>query len=851
MKRYIYMLLMLLVTLLPVGCSDDYEMFSQAPDEKVHCRIGVTVPGISNSETRAFGNENFVFSDLYVAVFVDIDGVSYLEEFVRSENSLPTWNDEDKCWDFDITLKKTDSPRRLHIIANYPNLTMGFGEEGQLIGRLMANGNNHDVYWNYRDVSKIDDDFELEVRNVPLVRNYAKIELLNNIVNTAAHSFELTGYALYNVPTKGTVAPYNPSGDEMFANYIADNGRCQSYMHLLNEQKYEGNEPYDDGTLLSTDINWILPNSDGTMPCTYIYERSNRRTSSPTCLIIRGRYNGGNETYYKLDFVYEDSSTKTKVYYNLIRNFIYTMNLTSVSSSGYNSVNEALKQPASNNIGGDAVAKDFTNISDGAGRLFVSRTSVLFTNNNPVDVYYKYIPDITSNTINNSAVTITAPAGNVLAVDAKVAAGDEVEGVHVGWRKVTLTPKNPSTVAQSQELTFAADNLQRHIQLLLRNPYNLSLQVTPELVNTVAKTPIDVDITLPSGLPVSIFPLRLFISSEHNTIYPQYGTDMPADAYNGKYGFIREVSLVEYEESANKVFNSKFLTNCENSATTVYVDNEYFNRGSDSFRNPWLNSLTLGTSIKVDIERIYSRYPYRIYNNGSNNGTETVTVTLNGDNVGDITIDRDNVTKGITFTNSEGLSQNDEVVFTFTDNYWYGQWSTTPVTYKAVATLGEISTGTTLMFKAQGEINKLTSITITKETFADITVQRERINNSYNVYPKNIHNNNKNNNTEQNNNGSESVSIYYRGSQVGTMTIKGNGGNPTTFTVTVTGNSITINDNNGIDIAELEFRFQDYRCTGRSGNKYSFNTNTTYTADCADATIDDIINNTLNLDFTR
>ena len=730
MKRYIYMLLMLLVTLLPVGCSDDYEMFSQAPDEKVHCRIGVTVPGISNSETRAFGNENFVFSDLYVAVFVDIEGVSYLEEFVRAENSLPTWDDEDKCWYFNIALKMTDGPRRLHIIANYPNLTMGFGEEGQLIGRLMANGNNHDVYWNYRDVSKIDDDFELEVRNVPLVRNYAKIELVNNIVNTSAHSFELTGYALYNVPTKGTVAPYNPSGEEMFANYIADNGSCQSYMHLLNEQKYEGNEPYDDGTLLSTDIKWILP-SDGKIPCTYIYERSNRRTSSPTCLIIRGKYNGGNDTYYKLDFVYEDSSTKTKVYYNLIRNFIYTMNLTSVSSSGYNSVNEALKQPASNNIGGDVVAKDFTNISDGAGRLFVSKTSVLFTNNNPVDVYYKYIPDITSNKINNSAVTITAPAGNVLAVDATVAAGNEVEGVHAGWRKVTLTPKDPSTVAQSQELTFAADNLQRHIQLLLRNPYNLSLQVTPKLVETVTKTPIDVNITLPSGLPVSIFPLRLFISSEHNTIYPQYGTDMPADAYNGKYGFIREVTLVEYEESANKVFNSKFLTNCVNSATTVYVDNEYFNTASDGFDNSNIEEIVIPTTQKVSVQQetypygwySLSVYPYKLHNvnkpenstNQNNGGTESVTVSVSGVSR-EITIDKDNVlTEDVTISIPAGVKPSAKMTFTFRDRYCTGvvfggrfgntlqgfSFSNDDETYSFECTVADFLNGVTLDFKRQ------------------------------------------------------------------------------------------------------------------------------------------------------
>ena len=95
------------------------------------------------------------------------------------------------------------------------------------------------------------------------------------------------------------------------------------------------------------------------------------------------------------------------------------------------------------------------------------------------------------------------------------------------------------------------------------------------------------------------------------------------------------------------------------------------------------------------------------------------------------------------------------------------------------------------------------------------------------------------------------MSVYYDNTQIGTMTITGNGRNPATFTVTVTGTSITINDNSGIDVTKLEFRFQDYRCTSRNNNKYTFGTNTTtYTAKCEDATIDDIFNESLKLDFT-
>ena len=380
-KNCIYLLLMLLATVLPTSCTDNNEMLAGTDDGKVHWTLSATLPGAENSATRAFGNTNYTFNGLYVAVFVPVDGVYYLDEFVQAENITQVEGQQE--WQFEVTLNKTTDGRRLHLIANYPGLTMGFGEEGQLVGRLMADGPKHDVYWGSIELSKVDkmaklsDDDKAKLTKIPLVRNYARIELIDK--RSVKTNFKLTGYALYNVPTKGTVAPYNPSSaTQKFANFVRTvDGQivCQTYHNLLDEQKYEGNEPYDDGTLLSKEINWIAPADSK-----YIYERSNRKSANPTCMLIKGIY-GGKETYYKLDFVYEEKGTN--IYYNLLRNFIYTMNINEVNGPGYNTPQEALKQPASNNIGGDVVAKDYTNISNGTGRLFVSKTYMLLTDNTP------------------------------------------------------------------------------------------------------------------------------------------------------------------------------------------------------------------------------------------------------------------------------------------------------------------------------------------------------------------------------------------------------------------------------------------------------------------------------------
>ncbi|MBQ3190063.1 MAG: hypothetical protein IJB61_02295 [Bacteroides sp] len=599
---YIYRLFVLLAILLVTSCSHNEEL-QVVPDsnaDKVHFTIGVSLPGVSTTDSRAFGGEGntdgtgsggyFEFSDLYVAVFVEIDGISYLEEFVKAESTVPTWNSEG-YWEFGVELTKTDGPRRLHLIANYPDLMLGFGEEGELIGRLLANGADHDVYWNYRNLARIDDGFEKELRNVPLIRNYVQIRL-NQTANF--DNFILDQYALYNVPTKGTVAPYNPSNtSNKFANFVVDGNdgiKCQSYSYMLNNEKYKGNEPFDDGSFLDKNVSqldWKEPDEP-----TYIYERNHSNTNEPTCMLIKGRYVENGEptletppTYYKLDFVYDETDTNSKAYYNLLRNFIYTMNVNSVTGPGYNSIEEALKQPASNNIGGDAVAKDYTNISDGIGRLFVSSTYILFTKQKTVDLYYKYIPDIVEapNTTDNGSVTITPQTGEVLNNPSNPMTGTAVtEGQYNGWNKVQLVSNEVQTESKSQHIIFAAGNLQREVELILRSPYTLDVDVLQDKVATQPKQPVTIEIELPGGIE-QLLPLRLFISSQDNTIYPDYGTNIPAESQNGKYGFIKEVSLLEYQNSNTITCN--FRTNCADNATTVYVDNEYFNRGTDNFEN--------------------------------------------------------------------------------------------------------------------------------------------------------------------------------------------------------------------------------------------------------------------------
>lgn len=852
-KNIIYTLLMMAMSLLlPTGCSDDIDTLksdNKVDDGKVRLQIGLTLPAAQMADTRAFNRTDFEFTDLYVAVFVKQGNAYFLEECVRADNPTPEWHEESNHWDFGVVLSKTDTPRRLHFIANYPGLTMGLGEEGGLIGRLVADesidGGQHDVYWNYLDVNRIQEGTQEQLRDIPLVRNFSQVKLSVEPKDgvTLNSKFQLLGYAMHNVPTRGTVAPYN-SANGTFANYVvkgADGSlSCQSYDNLEQTQGYVGNEPYDNELIKLTDF-------QGIDTPFYMYERTHVNVDDPTCMIIKGKYDPDGkfgadieETYYKLDFIHRDDNTNTNVYYNMLRNFIYTMNIVDVTGEGYLSADEAIRNPASNNISGNANIDDFTNISDGTGRLFVSTTYLVFTDAEPIDIYYKYIPDINTPTVINNdlkgvndgeiIVTAKADATKVLKSDAAVASADETTG-HVGWRKVTLTPNDPPTngedYVRTQDITIASATLQRKVTLVMRNPYEMSVSVVNPQVPSVMKSPVDLKVTIPGGMPMSLFPLKFYVSSAKNSIYAKPGGDMYSESYAGGYGFVKEITWEFYrdanatgqnaigepvgvKESDGRIsFICNLVTNCAESATDVYVDNEYFERGQDDFVNYTIYTLTATKTVNVNIQKNNTYYPFAVHSNGANNGTESVTVKIGDEVVGEVVVNNSRVTTSpIVLYRSAAFNNGDVLTFTFSDKYYKGrdEWSNEPVIYTASCTVSQLTNGTTLNFTATTPADIVTSID------ANVGVEIQKVNSRN---PKTIYANGYNNGTKT------GVSIKMGDVEVGNVAVNSN---------SVTTEPIVLANDNGINDSDvLTFTFSDNYYIG-NGN-WSSET-ITYTAQC-------------------
>lgn len=193
MKRLTY--LIALFSLLLASCTDESQ-FDNPPAEssKTAFQFSVNMPDFQSVRTRAAIDENAV-NDLWLMTF-DAKGL-----FIgRAHASLLTSNSNGTgTFRADIP----DNTKIIHLIANYDQWD-SFDEraaqqkdEREIIPSLTS---NKLVFWGRQALSSPGD-----TPNITLYRNLAKVTVENTTAN-----FEVTGYALCNYTTSGTVAPFNP-----------------------------------------------------------------------------------------------------------------------------------------------------------------------------------------------------------------------------------------------------------------------------------------------------------------------------------------------------------------------------------------------------------------------------------------------------------------------------------------------------------------------------------------------------------------------------------------------------------------------------------------------------------------
>ena len=434
---------------------------------------------------------------------------------------------------FKVTLRKTEKERIIHFIANCPVDQIHYGHESDIISNLYVSrgSQTETAYWYRTEVWYIKtkentnvlvDEVANEFKCVPLLRNYASITVLDQ-----ASAFDMESYAVYNTIDKGTVAPYNIEAHS-FQNFIDGDKNLLPYSTLRDTHKYYGH------ALPSAELKTTLADSDFIKPGepTYMYERKvsvragaeHQWSESPPHIIIKGRYNNAAAySYYKVDLLRYDNNKS--YYYNILRNFKYTFTITSVAGPGYPTLEEAMNNPAGNNLAGATDTQGFTNVSDGLGRIFVSYTDTTLTSNNAVKLRYKYIPSIQNFevTANDRVLVEGILDGTGSVIKGRVEGYTDLTGEMKGWREVTLNVQNPGAITHLQEIYLNVTdnaNLHKTIRYRLQRPMTMEVNCWPKYIAKAAGKVMDVAIRIPDDLTPDLFPLDFAIEVKDLTLSP-------------------------------------------------------------------------------------------------------------------------------------------------------------------------------------------------------------------------------------------------------------------------------------------------------------------------------------------
>lgn len=609
MKRLLYILLCLPLWL---ACTDEHIPASNHEVEEgtpVELRMSVALGEMNIASSRTMSDDIADYPSLWVVAF-DKDG--YLVEYAKATGLKRLEGGTLHETEFSVILHATSEPRTLHFIANYTDdtkdekLNLEYGHESNVIGSLTVSG-KHDVYWHRKvlsgGINTNPDYIAANFRRIPLLRNFAKITVSENLEN-----FELTGFYVLNVPTSGTVAPYSNGA---FVDYMSEEKAetAKTYQELKDEN-YIGTMPDDveynqDGSSIS----W------GTTSF-YMYENTYRgEEQETTSILIKGKFgDSSTETYYRADLTLPNVATGLSEYYHILRNFHYQLNITSVIAAGKDTPEAAIEAPANNNLSGSVQVQNLSNISDGTAKLEVSYTDMVLVSTDKVTLKYRFLTNVADTTSHaNNRVQIYKPDGTVIDSYTVATSNETYKDANgatktSSWRVITITPVGtlPAS-AQVQKITLydQETKLRREVTYTLRSKLDMEVNCTPKVESAVGESVV-VNICIPNNLNENLFPLEFAIesqTSETSSTLKQYISPNKSEVmsvktggsivtgYEGQrsYQYIKELTYEDYTKlqvvDGKRVFPVNFVTNTANSASTVYVDNKYFNKGSDFFVN--------------------------------------------------------------------------------------------------------------------------------------------------------------------------------------------------------------------------------------------------------------------------
>lgn len=185
----------------------------------------------------------------------------------------------------------------------------------------------------------------------------------------------------------------------------------------------------------------------------YLYENNGMdgSTPNPTTLIVRGRYKGGNSSYYRMDLL-QSNGAGGYTPYSIERNTCYTLSISEVKNGGYNTSNEASLNPPSNTEYAVGVTDPDSHeiLSNGQYYLgtsnseFVVYEDGILTNQLAVTVTHNAPSTVTTNRISVSngliaeTTALATPNGTVTTTNVLITIEGQFTSAHTGTITIQL-----------------------------------------------------------------------------------------------------------------------------------------------------------------------------------------------------------------------------------------------------------------------------------------------------------------------------------------------------------------------------------------------------------------------------
>ena len=612
----------------------------------------------------------------------------------------------------------------------------------------------------------IDPRDEARFQNISLIRNWAKILLYADPAEDS--NFTPHSLAVVNFPSRGAIVPYSAQ-----TGFIR--GYEELDFEELQNMKYPANLPagttfdssmpkidyfkkpaidpstgesnFKDGdrvALAYPDKASLDAAENDAGHAVYLYERPEPTESvPPTYVIVYGHYrNEENEViseevcdicgktkkykdegnyFYKVDLMEtvhnlspsQDQEEFESRYYPIYRNFKYQIKITQILSKGYDTPEGASKSAGSADVSADITTGHLSEISDGVGRLHLTKMSYNFIdeNDHPVEdlhVYYSQAadgkPDLNDENISVRLLDAEDGGPDIIYNLTKGDVEKDKDASNYGWRPIFFSTVAPGKTIRSQAIRItgihrdangkATGRLYRDVVVTVQPVQEMKVECDNKVIDADKDENQVVTISIPEGLVSSMFPLEFYIEAQDLTLTPteeadnnlpvRSGTSIvdisgmePAQAqqyskYVGKtsFQFVKTLTWEDYQNNEKttpyrddhdrqwRSFKCKFKTNCDHNETTVWVASKYFDTAHDDFSNRALGTLSDG-AIPAEVPQegnVSIPFAFRVQKDESGNWP-TLTLTVRG-----LINDRDkNITEG-----NNVINTNDPTVYTFT-----------------------------------------------------------------------------------------------------------------------------------------------------------------------------------------